>query len=408
MSGPFEDRLKAAGRLLHPAVPPGTQFLQLHDPRPVRDIGTDEGDIEARPILDRVVMLAIGGTLRPQSVVWAVQACSKLELALQPQDLRSRWNQAVAIATIKTTLPAVYSDAETSRAIATLLAMRREPGFPMMAPAWQLQALADLAIIASADRATVTDPMLEPLKAFVSDLSLLRRGEAALVEFGGGPADPTLAGSLAALPYGGVSSTASVGRLSWQTPHGECLVWVGPSGLKSPVLEMWHDGRAVLTTAPQQATATALLTDPPLPPHPVRIKRRDDGQAMALEAICDGSHGRLLHQWGRIVRLIRSRDRVEVEDWLLATKPSPTTLPRIAGLQIVCPADLRIESAGPGAMSLSTPAGAVWLLEAQGLRWSVLPADPAVGIVVLTAALPVAERPGARSIKWSVTKQPRA
>ena len=433
MSGRLDDRLKAAARLLRPVPQGGVRFLLLHDPRteladeatkpagalldppngPVEGSSFAASQPAARMViapvradLRRLASLARGLNGSAADCLWAIQTCSKQELTLPPVGFEECWDQALIIAIVKAVLPDVYPDAEASRSVAALLTLRRDPRFSMMTPAWQVSALADLAWLASVDRPALTLPMLEPLKAIVSDIGLLRRSDTALVEFGGGPADPILTRALAALAFGGVNTAASVGRLGWETGQGECLLWLAPGTRQSPLMEIWHDGQPLLTTLPGASSATALLTDPPTPPRPLKVKRRDGGDTLTLEGACDGTIGRAACQWGRIVRLTPSRQHLEVEDWLLPSSPAPPILPQITGIQIVCGPGIAIDQLGRGRLSLHLPSGQSWLIDCPGLRWTSAPAPSAGQLNVLTAILPVAERPGTRSVKWSLSLQP--
>lgn len=406
MSHWFEDRLRAAARILTPSQAGAMKaagILPMIDPRFEFDASGSSflrRPGKARAMFDRAVSLSREERPDPQTIVELVTGCSRLELELRQGGVEEEWDRHLAIATIKTSFSGHFPNSEAQRSLAALAALSSAFGFNCQAPALQLECLADLATIASIDRSFVGEILLPAIQSLVAQLSMLRNGTAGLIEFGGGQADPNLSSRLSAQAHGALNRAGTFGRVDWEALGVACTVWMGPAGQNVPALELWVGSQPLLTTEPGGKFATCRTLEPAIDMQELSLRRRDTEVQYTLEAQCrtTGKKPGTGMQWGRTLKVSLVDCGLHGEDWMLPSRGASTVpLPR-SRLTFVTGRGVDIERASGGVWYLCTGSGPRWRLDAPGHKISWTPGE-AVGLLLLDAAKPprVAER-----LAWSL------
>jgi hypothetical protein len=323
----------------------------------------------ARALFDRLVSSS-GSPDSAQVIAEIVARAARLELFPATDTFAGVWDRLVLAAGLRLSLPGEYARTEAQNAIRLICEAVESPAFGLMQPPWQLYALADLATLASADRPGLVDRMMPTIRTLVSHLDMLKSGEAQLARFSTETASPLLLVRLADLPFGGVSGLASAGRIDWTCDSGpqsiRCTAWLAAAHDGAPALELWTDGRPLLTTHGPVGSSRALLEPKPVPDR-INVRRRDDDACVSLEASCEQARaGRNLLQWGRTVRASRATGTFTIEDWLLAPRDSPTDRPAYRASRLVLGPDVSVALAADNTGLLTDANGQCWHLHANG------------------------------------------
>jgi hypothetical protein len=402
----FEDRLRAAARILTPSqagAKKAAGIFAMIDPRFEFEAGGSRflrRPSKAREIFDRAVALSCEGQPDPQTIAGLVTGCSRLELELRHGGVEEEWNRHLAIATIKTSFSSHFPRSEAQRSLTALAALAASFDFNCQAPALQLECLADLATIASIDRPFVGEILLPTIQSLVAQLSLFRHGNAGLIEFGGGQVDPNLASRLSAQAHGALNRAGTFGRVDWEAFGVACTVWMGPAGQKVPALELWVENQPLLTTAPAGKFATCRTLDPPIDMHELSLRRRDTEVQYTLEGQCRaaGKKPGTGMQWGRTLKVSLVDSGLYGEDWMLPDRGNTTAPTPRSRLTFVIGEGVDIERASGGVWYLGAGSGPRWRLDAPGHTLSWTPGET-LGLLQVDAGRPprVAER-----LSWSL------
>jgi hypothetical protein len=375
----FEDRLRATARLLTASQTGSLKTagaLAMIDPR--LEFGSEglkvpQATTKSRAAFDKAVALTGRNGASAQSVGELISICSWLQLELRQSGFQQEWDRHLAIAAIKASLPGSFPDPEAIRSLTALAGLVSTTTFNHLPPAQQLECLADLATIASIDRPGLGDVLMPALKTLVSQLSMLRRGEAGLVEFGGGAPNPVLASRLIAQPHGALNRAGTFGRVDWDAFDTPCTAWMGPAGKHAPALEVWVADQPLLTTAPNADFATSRTFEPRIILQELSLKRRDTESHSTLEASCqtvaDKGAGAL--SWGRTLKVSLPDAGIYAEDWVLPSREAPTPNFNKSGLTFVLGRDVQLEQLAYGVWYLGGLEGPKWRLEASSnvLSW---------------------------------------
>lgn len=406
MSHWFEDRLRAAARILTPTQAGAMKAAGVHamiDPRfefDAKGSSFPRRPTKAREIFDRAVSLSCKEQPDPQTIAGLITGCSRLELELRHGGIEEEWERHLAIATIKSSFSGHFPHSEAQRSLTALVGLTAAFGFNCQAPAVQLECLADLATIASIDRPFVGEILLPAIQSLVAQLSMLRHGAAGLIEFGGGQADPNLAGRLAAQPHGALNRAGTFGRVDWEAFGVACTVWMGPAGANVPAIELWAGNQPLLTTEASGKFATSRTLEPAVVMQELSLRRRDTEVQYTLEAHCRTAGKKPVNdmQWGRTLKVSLVDCGLHGEDWMLPSRGATTALALRSRLTFVTGKGVDIERAGGGVWYLGAGSGPRWRLDAQGHNLSWTPGE-VVGLLQLDAGKPtrVAER-----LSWSL------